>query len=301
MTSTQVLCFLEAAETLNFTTAAGRLFLSQQAVSKYIGTMENELGTPLFIRGQGTLRLTPAGEHYYALFSAANERHERLRAGMKESSVSQESDFAIGFSEWVDPSGALGDALASFREKHPKTHFTCTQDTNDAILAGLLDGSLDAAFFSEGQAPRHRDISLAPVAAEQPRLFAPAERVRANPDDVLSCWGEPMLGVAAWNWSMLESKIIGERERAEIGLHPKQVKLLPNLASLLAEMRMSRGCALADANFGVVARVPGLESRAIGMTGSLMCASRCFAESPLIPLLQEHLQKWFNFSVDEKE
>ena len=40
MTDTQILCFLKTADTLSFTKAAEELFLSQQAVSKYVSLLE---------------------------------------------------------------------------------------------------------------------------------------------------------------------------------------------------------------------------------------------------------------------
>lgn len=53
--------FLAVAEERNITHAANRLFISQQSLSGHIAKLEEELGVPLFSRGQ---ELTPtyAGE-----------------------------------------------------------------------------------------------------------------------------------------------------------------------------------------------------------------------------------------------
>lgn len=56
-------CFSVIAEADNFSQAAERLFITQQALSKILSQLEQELGQPLIYRNQrGRQRLTPAGE-----------------------------------------------------------------------------------------------------------------------------------------------------------------------------------------------------------------------------------------------
>ena len=48
----------------SFTKAAAKLFISQPALSNYIGKVEEELGVKLFDRSSTPLTLTYAGEQY---------------------------------------------------------------------------------------------------------------------------------------------------------------------------------------------------------------------------------------------
>jgi DNA-binding transcriptional LysR family regulator len=57
--------FLAVAETRSFSRAAERVFLTQPAVSKRIGTLETQLGTRLFDRIGKRVQLTPAGTALY--------------------------------------------------------------------------------------------------------------------------------------------------------------------------------------------------------------------------------------------
>ncbi len=297
MTDTHILCFLKTADALSFTRASEELFLSQQAVSKYVALLEKELGIRLIERGP-SIRLTEAGEHYKALFSESFAELDLVYDRLRKARENLCGSYTLGLSEWIDPFGKLSPVLENFCRENPNTHFRIEHNANDAILTGLLDGALDAALFSEGQKPNHRDIETIPVAWEEVRIHAPIEAIRRfeGPDGWKCCWNEPLYMTSAWEWSPLESKLISARERDDLGLAPRSVELLPNLASLLAEMHMGRGCALSDSNFSVIARVPGLGSHALPVKSRLVCVRRKFNENPLTDQLCSQIAKMFSFS-----
>lgn len=58
-------CFLVSCETRNYTKTADQMFLSQQAVSRIISKLEDEIGEELFYRCNQTLHLTKTGEAFY--------------------------------------------------------------------------------------------------------------------------------------------------------------------------------------------------------------------------------------------
>ena len=55
---------LTIAEQKNMTKAASVLFVSQSSLSQYLTRLEQEIGTPLFVRTKNELIMTPAGELY---------------------------------------------------------------------------------------------------------------------------------------------------------------------------------------------------------------------------------------------
>lgn len=61
----RIRAFLAAAECLNFTEAARRLYLTQPTLSKHISLIENDLGFKLFVRNNRSVSLTPEGAFLY--------------------------------------------------------------------------------------------------------------------------------------------------------------------------------------------------------------------------------------------
>ncbi|QBE63832.1 LysR substrate-binding domain-containing protein [Pseudoduganella lutea] len=61
--------FVAAARRLSITAASHDLCLTQSAVSRQIQALEERLGTPLFVRGNRTIALTPAGQQLFDLAS----------------------------------------------------------------------------------------------------------------------------------------------------------------------------------------------------------------------------------------
>lgn len=79
----KIRCFLSLAETHNFTLTASLLYLSQQAVSKNIISLEEDLGMKLFTRTSRSVELTPAGQQCYELFSSLAQQYSSRMAAIQ--------------------------------------------------------------------------------------------------------------------------------------------------------------------------------------------------------------------------
>ena len=62
MDMNQLVCFVTVAQTLNFSEAARRNYLSQSTVSRYIGELEKEFGVKLFTRTRRDVVITNEGK-----------------------------------------------------------------------------------------------------------------------------------------------------------------------------------------------------------------------------------------------
>ena len=85
ITQQKVNSFLLLAEELNFSRAAQKLYISQQALSAQISALENDLGFPLFVRTTKSVRLTEAGEQTADFFRRSAAELQSLTAAYRKS------------------------------------------------------------------------------------------------------------------------------------------------------------------------------------------------------------------------
>ncbi len=109
--------FTAAAEELNISKASRRLHISQPAISRLIRDLEEELGTPLFIRERFGLSLTTAGEKlliYTRRILEISDEAVRVVRNLSDSSP------IITIGSMASAAGSfLGTAINSFSKDNP--------------------------------------------------------------------------------------------------------------------------------------------------------------------------------------
>lgn len=110
--------FVLAAESLSFTKAAGELNITKSAISRRIQSLEEDLGTPLFVRGNKALALTSDGAAYYKLTGPAFDSLRAAGAQLKR--MRQTNTLCVALpqsfaSYWLLP------RVASFYAQYPNT------------------------------------------------------------------------------------------------------------------------------------------------------------------------------------
>ena len=138
--------FLAVAEELNFTRAAERLHLAQQALSSAIRNLEADLGVQLFTRSTRHVALTAAGEALvsgarHALASAADAVDEVLRVGSGRS-----GRLIIGFSTAAGAVPKVRDIIRHFTQAAPDVDVRLVEHDFGDPSAGLSSGGSQVAF-----------------------------------------------------------------------------------------------------------------------------------------------------------
>jgi len=139
----QARTFLEIASTGSFVAAAGRLNVTQTAVSARVRALELSLGRQLFIRNKSGARLTPAGERF---LRAATDLvqiwdHAQRQIGLPPG----RRDIAVAAAELSLWNPILADWLAWMKANAPDIALRAEVDTPSRLLERVANGSLDVA------------------------------------------------------------------------------------------------------------------------------------------------------------
>lgn len=142
MTDFKLQVFVTAAQLLNFTQAAKKLFISQPAVTKHIRELEIEYDTRLFEREAGKLSLTDEGktlmehaEHILEAYGIMNYEigllHHRYSGVLR-----------LGASTTI-AGYVLPSILARFNEKFPQVEVSLYSENSVQIEKALQDREID--------------------------------------------------------------------------------------------------------------------------------------------------------------
>jgi len=154
MQTQQLRYFLEVANTLNITTAARNLYISQPSLSQQIINLEKELGVPLLIRHSKSVTLTDAGEQFALHARRITGSMDQLSELMQKHSMMQKGTLRIGML-YVAGYLNLFQVLNDYHSHYPGLAYRLKIDGSAALIGQLLNRSIHAAFLI-GQESRLR-------------------------------------------------------------------------------------------------------------------------------------------------
>ena len=183
--------FVATAEELNITRAAQRLNMSQPPLSNQIKSLEEELGTVLFIRGKRRLQLTEAGSLLYRravqLLELAERTGEEIRS-LEGLSGSINLSLVEGRAPFL-----LARWIAGFRAEFPSVSFRLWNGSGDDVLDRLYHGLADLALVATPYDTEHLEgipvgrepwVAILPKdhpLASEPGLFLPLKKLVGEP------------------------------------------------------------------------------------------------------------------------
>lgn len=180
--------FLEIAETGSFVAAAGRLNVTQTAVSARVHALEDQLGRRLFVRNKAGARLTSAGERFV--------RHARTlvqvwdRARQQVALPQGRVDIASVGAEISLWNPLLVDWLAWMKHEAPDIALRAEVDVPSRLLEAVHNGSLDLAVLYDPPPQGGNTVLELLVEEKLVMVTTAADGSRGAPEDyILVDWG----------------------------------------------------------------------------------------------------------------
>lgn len=150
------------AETGTISAAAGRIGLTQSALSKLIRRLEHDYGVGLLERHRRGVSLTQEGitllRHVQAAAIEFDHAREEIAALHDTRKVELRIHCGVAYAlDWIH------EPVREIAERHPEVNFTIDATAYENIVSRLLSGEYDAAFGFVGDAAQDRRLEFTPV------------------------------------------------------------------------------------------------------------------------------------------
>ena len=239
MNQLDILCFTSVARTQSFSATAHELRITQQAVSKHIRTLEEELGFPLFLRNYQYVHLTRAGQQMLDYF----ERREQLINQINDHFHAERDTppLRIAWSQWLGAPEWFRSAILAFGEAYPSIRLTTSDLNAEEMAFALKNDTIDLLLttqYAAGYLPVY--WNTLPVGRE-PILLLGSRRINYNFSD---CSLFPFFATYAgeFNEQGVLARVQKECERSNI--YPKNIEICPNMGSVCLNVLVRGGLTL---------------------------------------------------------
>ena len=172
--------FVALAEELNFTRAAVRLNVVQQALSAGVAQLETLVGVRLFERTTRRVRMTAAGEDFLPRAREALAAVDLALATARRHADGAAGHLAVGLSSTTGLP-ATPQLLRAFADRYPEVELEVRHFTFADPYAGLLTGETDVAIL---RPPLSTALELHELAREPRYVTLPSDHPLAGRDEI---------------------------------------------------------------------------------------------------------------------
>lgn len=133
---------VEIAECKSLTEAAGRLCITQSALTKFLQRVEAEIGTPLFRRMGKRFVLTPVGQMYVGkgaeIIRLDQEMADELKRMTSDGAGALRFGYPMGQSRFI-----MNRLLPEFYKRESALAVSLKEDSSSGLVRAVEDGELD--------------------------------------------------------------------------------------------------------------------------------------------------------------
>lgn len=240
--------FVAVAEARSLKLAAEeKLHTTQPSLSRQIRDLENEVGTPLFLRGAKGVELTPAGRIFLDHARVMLSQAEAAVQSARQIAHPTKPVFALGFMIGHDATW-LPEALKLLRDELPNIHVVISTQNSPQLATALLDGRIDLAFLRREDGGPELDFRL--LVEEHFEVFLPSDHPLAAKTriDLQEIVGETFLSISGTALSISGKppalRFAIDRYLKDNGIHIRPSHEVDNLGGVMSLIASTRGIAL---------------------------------------------------------
>ena len=135
--------FLTLAETLNYTKASEELYISQSMLSRYIKSIEDEMGIKLFTRNTHGVSITPAGSYLASGLKSISNEYDILLEHVHNAVNGYNGEIRIGITVGASL-GETADLFMEYEKLHQNVRIVLqTIESPEDIYRYLQKGKID--------------------------------------------------------------------------------------------------------------------------------------------------------------
>ena len=173
----QLNCFISVAQTLNFSEAARRNYVSQSTVSRYIGELEKEFGVQLFTRSHRDVIITNEGKLLLPYAIDIVNTLSKAKTVIKQMRDGSTGKLTLGCD--ITSMSFPSKCLADFSAKYPGIGVELKPlDTADRSQA-ITGGEYDFCFMPRDMVPESSGIETL-ITHTEPLVFVASKNEKLN-------------------------------------------------------------------------------------------------------------------------
>ena len=230
----EIACFLSIARTGSFTISARELSSTQQAVSRNIQSLEEELGFPLLNRGSQTITLTWAGERFMNWRMEHDAQLSALELQSRRMSPQGADELYVAWNDWTGCPEGFEEDIRGFCQTYPNVRLHTRQGSTEEVADMLKNGHADIAVLPEYSTHNLGGLIVSSPFASQPLYIITRDAADVPSADALAT----VTQLAAPMGEKSEEDILRRIHMfcAEAGIAPKQIEVMPNVRSAYSQL-----------------------------------------------------------------
>ncbi|MGP1349408.1 MAG: LysR family transcriptional regulator [Stomatobaculum sp.] len=230
----------------NITKAAESLYLTQPTLSKFLKSLESDVGQPLFRRLGNKYIPTYAGERYIKRAREILQLKKELDQEMGDIISKNKGVLKIGFPA-MRGTYMLPCTLPIFRSLYPEVRIMIREERSNVLVQLIQEGEIDLAFFNRFESDKNIDYTV--MSREELLLVTSKENPLCRMGIKMSGCKYPHMDLRLLSDQKIIMQVPGQRTRSIVDQLFKGSPAEPNI--ILETGNIQAEAELAARNFGV--------------------------------------------------